>query len=141
MPTPKSSLSIAERIQSLLQERQHHEDAITSIDGTLARVGAALIANGQAPQPSVPAAKAVNPAKAGKPKGKRSRRTFAITGEQLIVDFVRSHTNPMGREIEEHWKSEGRSGAAATTLTKLVKDDKLKRVPLKDQRGSRYSFA
>jgi hypothetical protein len=74
-------------------------------------------------------------------KSKRVRRKFAVSGEQAILDFVKSKSNPMGREIEKHWSSEGRAGTAANLLSKLVKEKKLKRTPLKDERGSRYSLA
>jgi hypothetical protein len=47
----------------------------------------------------------------------------------------------MGREIEKHWTSEGRAVSAANLLSKLVKEKKLKRTPLKGERGSRYSLA
>jgi hypothetical protein len=74
-------------------------------------------------------------------KGKRVRRKFAVSGEQLILNFVKSKSNPIGRDIEKHWSSEGRAGTAANLLSKLVKARKLKRTPLKDERGSRYSLA
>ncbi|MGA2440738.1 MAG: hypothetical protein ABSH08_07255 [Tepidisphaeraceae bacterium] len=74
-------------------------------------------------------------------KRRRVRRQFAVSGEQMILDFVKSKSNPIGNEIEKHWSSEGRAGAAATILSKLVKEKKLKRTPLKDERGSRYSLA
>lgn len=72
---------------------------------------------------------------------KRIRRKFAVSGEQSILDFVKNKSNPMGREIEKHWSSEERAGTAANLLSKLVKEKKLKRTPLKDERGSRYSMA
>jgi hypothetical protein len=74
-------------------------------------------------------------------KKKRVRRKFAVSGEQSIVDFVKSKSNPVGREIEKHWKNEGRAGVAANLISKLVKAKKLKRVPLKGERGSQYSAA
>jgi hypothetical protein len=74
-------------------------------------------------------------------KRKRVRRKFAVSGEQMILNFVKSKSNPMGREIEKHWASEGRAGAAANLISKLVKTKKVKRTPLKDERGSRYSLA
>ena len=72
---------------------------------------------------------------------KRVRRKFAVSGEQLILGFVKSKSNPVGKEIEKHWSSEGRAATAANLLSKLVKEKKLKRTPLKDGRGSRYSLA
>jgi hypothetical protein len=74
-------------------------------------------------------------------KRKRSRRKFAVSGELSILNFVKSKSNPMGREIEKHWTSEGRAVSAANLLSKLVKEKKLKRTPLKGERGSRYSLA
>jgi hypothetical protein len=53
---------------------------------------------------------------------------------------VKSKSNPVGREIEKHWKSEGRAGVAANLISKLVKAKRLKRMPLKGERGSRYSL-
>lgn len=74
-------------------------------------------------------------------KRKRVRRKFAVSGEQLILNFVKSKSNPIGRDIEKHWSSEGRAGTAANLLSKLVKEKRLKRMRLKDERGSRYSLA
>jgi hypothetical protein len=74
-------------------------------------------------------------------KGKRTRRTFAVSGEQMILNYVKSKSSPVGREIEKHWASEGRAGAAANLLSKLVREKRLKRMPLKGERGSRYSLA
>jgi len=74
-------------------------------------------------------------------KRKRVRRKFAVSGEQSILNFVKSKSNPVGNEIQKHWASEGRAGAAANLISKLVKAKKLKRTPLKGERGSRYSLA
>lgn len=72
---------------------------------------------------------------------KRTRRRFAVSGEQTILNFVKSRSNPIGKEIQKHWAREGRSGAAANLISKLVKEKRLKRAPLKNERGSRYSLA
>jgi len=74
-------------------------------------------------------------------KHKRVRRKFAVSGEQMILNFVKSKSNPIGKDIEKHWSSEGRAGTAANLLSKLVKEKRLKRTRLKDERGSRYSLA
>jgi hypothetical protein len=73
-------------------------------------------------------------------KRKQVRRKFAVSGEQSILDFVKSKSNPIGKEIQKHWASEGRAGAAANLISKLVKAKKLKRTRLKGERGSRYSL-
>jgi hypothetical protein len=72
---------------------------------------------------------------------KRVRRKFAVSGEQTILNFVKNKSNPIGKEIEKHWTSEGRGGTAANLISKLVKAKRLKRTPLKDEQGSRYSLA
>jgi hypothetical protein len=75
-------------------------------------------------------------------KKKRTRRKFAISGEQSILGYIKSNKSPTSQEIEKHWKSEGRSFVAANLLSKLVKEKVLKRTPLgKGIRGSRYSLA
>jgi Zn-dependent oligopeptidase len=74
-------------------------------------------------------------------KRKRVRRKFGVSGEQSILNFVKSKSNPVGNEIEKHWSSEGRAGTAANLMSKLVKAKRLKRTRLKDERDSRYSLA
>jgi hypothetical protein len=131
--------SLPTRIQQLIEERQHHADAITAIDQTLAGVGAALgtaTGIGGKRKPGRPPASASATATTS-PK-KRRRRSFATTAEESVLGFIRANKNPTGREIEAHWAQEGRGGPAANTLSKLLKDKKLKREPLKGQRGSRY---
>ena len=141
MPVSQASTDITQRIQHLLDERLKHAEAITSIDATLARVGAALGSNGQAPKPAAAVTKAPAPAKLISAKPKAKRREFALSGIQSILAFVKSKSNPKGGEIEAHWKAEGRKGRAINLTSKLVKDKKLKRLPLKGERGSRYSLA
>ena len=151
------SSDITVRIQHLLEQREQHAQAITSIDATLARVGAAL---GGSPSHTAPAKKAAVPAKvapvkvapakvAAKPTpakpapaaAKPKPGKFAMSGEASILAFIKSKGSPVGRDIEAKWKSEGRKGRAINTVSKLVREKKLKRTPLKGERGSRYSIA
>jgi hypothetical protein len=129
-----TQLDLTQRIHGLLERRQQHAAAIESIDETLARVAGALSSNGR-----VHKAMAFKGLRGG--KRRRIRRKFAVSGEQSILAFVKSKSNPIGREIEKHWASEGRAVTAANLLSKLVKEKKLKRTPLKNARGSRYSLA
>jgi hypothetical protein len=138
--------ALAQRIQQLLTERQQHEDAVSRIDQILGRVGAALGTGSAIARGSRGTAKATNgratkaklSAGGGGKKRRRKRGSFKTTGEQSILEFVKKKGKPTGREIEVAWKGEGRGGPAANTLSKLVKDRKLKREPLEGQRGSRY---
>jgi hypothetical protein len=127
-------LDLSERIHGLLERRQQHAAAIVTIDETLSRVAGALSVNGRAHKLA-----AVKGIRAG--KRRRTRRKFAVSGEQSILAFVKGRSNPIGRDIEKHWASEGRAVTAANLLSKLVKEKKLKRTPLKNERGSRYSLA
>jgi hypothetical protein len=150
-----ATINLAERIQRLVAQRAEHAEAIKQIDSTLARVGVALGANGR-PHTTAPTHKAAPPtmkapapkakpaapkAKPAAPKGVRVPQKFAVSGEQSILNFVKTKSNPIGREIEAYWKNEGRKGRAANDLSKLVKLKKLKRTPLKGELGSRYSLA
>ena len=108
----------------------------------LVRVAGVLSPNGRTVVKAAPAMKQPAPAKAAVGgKKKRIRRSFAISGEQSVLNFVKKNTNPVGRAIEAQWKSEGRAGTAANVLSKLTKEKTLKRVPLKGERGSRYLAA
>jgi len=125
---------LTQRIQSLLEKRQEHEVAIAAIDAAMSRAAGALSVNGRGIK---------HTATRGRPPGKRKRvrGKFAVSGEQSILAFVKSKSSPVGREIEKHWASEGRAVTAANLLSKLVKEKRLKRTPLKGERGSRYSLA
>jgi hypothetical protein len=146
MPRQSTSpTALAQRIQQLLTERQQHEEAMNRIDQVLGRVSAALGARatgvaGRRPGKGTNGSIAKSNPTAGGPK-RRKRRSFATTGEESILAFVKRKKNPTGREIESHWKSEGRGGPAANTLSKLVKEKRLKRQPVEEGRGSRYLLA
>lgn len=142
MPTTESPTDLAQRIQDLLGERQQHAAALARIDETLRRVGAALgegSTGAAPPSPDGSNGRSAAAKPAGKKKQGRGRSSFATTGEESVLSFVKQHKNPTGREIEAHWKGEGRGGSAANPLTKLVKEKKLRREPLEGERGSRYS--
>ena len=137
MPTPTD---LTQRIQSLLDKRQEHTAAVAAIDETLARVSSVLKEIGSNRKIVASSSKPSTVVKTSG-KGKKVRRKFAVSGEQSILNFVKSKSNPVGKEIQKHWASEGRAGAAANLISKLVKAKRLKRTPLKDERGSHYSLA
>ncbi|HEY8746437.1 MAG TPA: hypothetical protein VIM11_00575 [Tepidisphaeraceae bacterium] len=128
MPT-----DIAARIQSLVDQRQAHAEALAQIEETLAQIGGLLgSSNG------------IGAARQSKPRstsGHRGRGSYKVTAEDLVLAFVKQQKNPTSREINQHWKAAGRPWTADVTIGKLTKSKRLKRVPLKGQRGSRYSVA
>jgi hypothetical protein len=137
-----SPTDLTQHIQGLLDRRQEHAAAIESIDETLAKIAGVLSVNGRGRKPGRPRLGfGVASKSTGGTRRKRTRRKFAISGEQSILNFVKGESNPIGREVENHWSKEGRAGTAANLLSKLVKEKRLKRAPLKDERGSRYSLA
>ena len=140
MPTKILLPELPTRIQKLLEERQHHADALTRIDQILAGIGAALGATTATPSP----AKAVASPSAAKapaaPAKKRKLKQYAMSAEASILAFVKQHKNPTTQEIKKLWASEGRGGSADNTLSLMVKQKKLKRTPLAGMRGSRYSL-
>jgi hypothetical protein len=58
-----------------------------------------------------------------------------------VFNFVKAQGKPNAAEVNQHWQKEGRGGKADNTLTKLVKDGRLKRVQVKGERGGRYQTA
>jgi hypothetical protein len=75
-----------------------------------------------------------------KKAGKRTRGSFEITGDELILRFVRKLGCPTTEEIRRHWESEGRGGKAENNLTNLVKSGKLIRNRIAGQMRSTYSL-
>jgi hypothetical protein len=142
MSNSLSPTVLASRVQHLLDERQQHEEAIQKIDKTLADISA-LLGTGPAKagrepaaKPSIAAAPAQSPA-----RPRRTRREFAVTGEQSILAFIKLKRNPTTQQINANWVQEGRRGSAANLLSKLVKGKTLKRKPLGGKLGSEYSVA
>ena len=154
MPKADPDIEISKRIQILIDQRQQHADALASIDQTLSAVAGALdvvSSNGQSPEQgelSVAAPKkrrgrppGVRNATAAPSEGRRSRGIYVTTGEESVLGFIKSNKKPTTSEIKAHWASEGRLGTADNTLSKLFRENKVKRTPLGEGiRGSRYSL-
>lgn len=86
--------------------------------------------------------KTVGAKRGPKPGSKRGKRgSFGISGEQSVLDFVKSAGKPNAKEVNDHWTGEGRAGKADNALSKLVKLGTLKRVKVEGERGSRYATA
>jgi hypothetical protein len=141
---------LGQRITQLLQQRSQHETAIAHIDMTLSKVGAALGTSVLTPRRrgrppgsgKAAAAAAPAPAVDGRKKraGRRRKRgKFATSGEDSILGFISSNKNPSTQDVNKHWKGEGRGGSADNTLSKLVREKRLKRSSIEGQRGSTYA--
>jgi hypothetical protein len=137
------SIDIAVHVRKLVEEKQKHVEALGRIDQILDQISGMLSQNGgQAVRPAAMAVTLASVGVAAPPARKRKRRKFAVSGNDLILNFVRHNKRPTTREINTHWMSEGRSGNADNTLSILVNAGKLKRTPLGGgEKGSRYSLA
>lgn len=136
-----SALSVAHRLESLLQQRKEHADAIAEIDVMLERVAGVLSPGGGRGRPPASFAQAAPVAgKRGRRRRRRSR--FAVSGNESILSFVGDHPGATTQEIKQHWVGEGRGGGADNALSLLTKAKKLKRTALgKGIRGSTYTAA
>ena len=138
------SMDISAHIQKLIAEKQHHEAALSRINETLEQI-AGLVggSSGHRRGPGRPpkAASEANDGVAAPKRGrKRRRRSFAVSGEQMILDFLRQKKSATTQEIKSLWKSENRGGTADNALSKLYRERKVRRTPLEEGRGSRFSL-
>jgi hypothetical protein len=133
-------------ITSLRNERAKLQQRIDEIEEVFGSVGTASgggrVGGGGAVRrkPGRPPGSG-NTRKSGGRGGRRKRGSFSISGEESVFQFVKSTGKPNAAEVNKHWQKEGRGGKADNTLTKLVKDGRLKRVQVKGERGGRYQAA
>jgi hypothetical protein len=116
----------------------------TPIMKVLPKVGAKKVARGVYGLRGKPGRKATKKADAPaaeKAKTPRKRKTYAQAGDQMVLGLLGDGKALSTSQINKAWKKEGRGGTADNTLTKLVKDSKLKRKSVEGQRGSTYTVA
>lgn len=166
MAKTAAAAELLKLVKKLQDERATHVKAIESIDMTFTQLG---INAGTPAAPATPtkatgkrrgrpvgsgkkkvtvtkaakapkAPKAAKVAKTTKKKsGKRTRKTFAISGEESVLTFVKGNAGCTTAQVNEHWTTEGRAGKADNALGKLVKEGKVNRKNIKGQRGSTFS--
>ena len=139
-----SSPGLADRVQQLLAARQHHADAMTSIDATLEQIRAALrgvhineTARRGPGRPRKPTGAHPGAMLARRRRGRPG--TYSTTAEEMILSLVGQRGGATTQEIKAKWSAEGRGGTADNALSKMVTDKMLKRTPLAGQRGSRFA--
>jgi hypothetical protein len=155
MAAVSSSSNLSELLARLAEEKAQHEKATAAITETIEQISGLLgsLLGGRSTRSAAPshpapishqtpkASIAVSASPAAAKRGRGKRTTFAMSGEEAVLSFVRQRKNPSTSEIRAHWKSMGRASSADNSLSKLVKDKKLKREPNKVGRGSRYVLA
>ncbi len=65
---------------------------------------------------------------------------FPMTGDELILNFIKDKGGASTEEIRKHWQTSGRKGKAENNLTNLVKSGKIKRNKLEGKPGSNYTI-
>ena len=136
-----SAQELTRVIDELQSKRQTHVRAIEEIDAIFSQYG--IRPSGARRRGRPPKALSGAASTPGKRRGRRRRGSFATTGEDSVLNFVAKagKKGATGAQIVKHWEKEGRGGQAYNTVTKLVKDKRLKRQNLKGQRGSVYTAA
>jgi hypothetical protein len=155
----QSMTDLRNLINRLTREQQHHIDSIAEIDQTLrefGRDGASSPSKGTrgrrkatAAAPSSPTKgrggrrKGATAAKARQPGTRRSSPSgkFAVTGKELILQFLKDKGASTTEQIRTHWEESGRGGKAENLLTGLVKGGQVKRTKLPGIAGSSYSVS
>jgi hypothetical protein len=132
--------ALTSQIETLLSKRDALQAEIEAIDSMLEKVGSMLQVPGR---PGRPRGSTKAAASNGRGRGgrRRKRGSFAMSGDESIFAFIKKAGSPTTKEVNQHWKGEGRGGTADNALTKLVKLKKLKRINVKGQRGSQYSVS
>lgn len=142
---PKTTAQELEKlIHQMVVERQHHLDSISEIDQTFREFGIAA-EGGKRPKAKDSGAAAskkgkASPAKTAKKTSRKGVKPgkFEVTGDQLIIDFLKSKGGATTEEIRKHWDTSGRRGKAENNLTNLVKSGKITRTKRADGPGSIY---
>ena len=125
---------LVKTIKALQAERQRHVDAIAQIDATFKQYGITPGPRGRRGRPKGSGGKK----KAAK---KRTRRRFKQNAEAFVLSMLKRSKTLTTKDISKRWKQAGRGSTANTTLTKLVKDKKIKRENIEGAKGSKYSLA
>ena len=89
----------------------------------------------KAPKAVAKAPKAVKAPKAASKK----RGSFEITGDELILRFVKDKGGATTEQIRKHWEASNRGGKSDNNLTNLVKSGKLLRSKDPNGPGSLYT--
>ena len=148
MPKLSPATELSKTINKLRSERNELATRIAEIDKLFTDLGISTGASDvpvKARRGRKPGSKNAVPAAAvaAAPTGKRRKRgSFEKSGEESVLEFVTAAGKPNALEVNEHWQKEGRGGKADNTLSKLVKEGKIKRLPAKEgERGGRYAAA
>jgi DNA-binding transcriptional regulator YiaG len=75
----------------------------------------------------------------GVPGKNRHRGSYPQTADEFIASLVKSRKATTSAQINAAWSASRRPGKADNTLSRMVKMKRLRRMPIKEGRGSTYS--
>lgn len=143
-------------VKRLSAERKQHVDAIADIDATFTEVGIEPVerptrggrkGRTKGAEKTSRAGKRTGKAVTGKAAGRKSASKAKrpgrkrMTADQWVLGQLKDGKPKTSGEINAAWKKSGRPGDANNSLSKLVKEGKLKRANIEGARGSQYSLA
>lgn len=155
----QSTTELRNLISRLRLEHQHHINSIAEIDQTLREFGlggASSPSKGQRGRRKATKTALHSPKKGrgGRRKGVKATRAiqigtrrsspsgkFSVTGNDLILQFLKDKGGSTTEEIRKHWEESGRGGKAAQLLTGLVQRGQIQRTKLPGKAGSVYSVS
>jgi hypothetical protein len=138
MPKLSPVVSLDRILDKLTKQWHEHRDALAKIEVVFRKYGINATQAVPATSHAQPAAeKAIAPAG----KKRRKRGTFAQTADEFILGLLSGGKSLSTAEINAEWRQAGRKNKADINLSKLTKEKKLKRTPVKDGRGSKYTVA
>lgn len=156
-----TSSELTDLIKRLSVIRREHQRSLEEIESTFRQLGIEHLLNGggkrggkgkgKAAAGAAAAGKAAKAAggkkrgrkpgpKPGAKKARGKRGSFAITGDELILRFVKKHGGPSTEDIRKHWETSGRGGKADNNLSQLVKRGLLVRNKIEGSKGSAYTL-
>jgi len=121
----ETSEDLAAKVRRLQKERARHVQAIAEIDNVLRRIHDVLsgleLHSGDSDV-----------------RSRRRYQKLELTGEESVIEFVRTCGNPSTAQVNDHWKAQGRLGVANPIIARLIKRGVLRREDDQSVRGSRY---
>lgn len=133
MPRLGTAAALADLIDKMQVQRKEHLAAVAQIDALFERFGIHAPERRRGRKPAAMTGTVA-------PAGRRHRRKFKVSGNDLILAFVKERGKAVTSEITEHWRRNKRSGKADNPLSVMVKNGLLKRKKMAGERGSTYSL-
>jgi hypothetical protein len=140
MPKLSPVIALDKILSNLIKQYREHREALTKIETVFSKYGI----DPQNGRSVAPAARPPTDEPAAPARGRRRRRrrgSFDQTAEEFVLGMISGSKSPTTAQINAEWVKSGRANKADNTLTKLVKERKLKREAVKDGRGSKYNLA